>query len=136
MENNQETALTTFASNAKTYTTLKAESIEDKKKLYNARKHCDVKLKDIKGQEIQVKDVFFSEYQKKDLDEAGNPRIGHTTILFGVDGKTYVTASNYFFNSIAQILNILGGTISEPITIKVVGVATKGQGEALSCEWL
>lgn len=133
---NKETALTTFASNAKTFTTLTSETIEDKKKLYNARKHCDVMLKDIKGQEIKVKDVFFTEYFKKDLDESGNPRIGHTTILFGEDGKSYVTASNYFFNSIAQILDILGGKIEEPITIKIVGVATKGQGEALSCEWL
>ncbi len=133
---NQEKALTTFASNAKTFTTLKNQTIEDKKKLYNARKHCDVMLKDIKGQEIKVKDVFFTEYFKKDLDENGNPRIGHTTILFGEDGKSYVTASNYFFNSIAQILDILGGKIETPITIKIVGVATKGQGEALSCEWL
>ena len=133
---NQETALTTFSSNAKTFTTLKSQTIEDKKKLYNARKHCDVMLKDIKGQEIKVKDVFFTEYLKKDLDENGNPRVGHTTILFGEDGKTYVTASNYFFNSIAQILDILGGKIETPITIKIVGVATKGQGEALSCEWL
>lgn len=133
---NQETALTTFSSNAKTFTTLKSQTIEDKKKLYNARKHCDVMLKDIKGQEIKVKDIFFTEYLKKDLDENGNPRVGHTTILFGEDGKTYVTASNYFFNSIAQILDILGGKIETPITIKIVGVATKGQGEALSCEWL
>lgn len=133
---NQETALTTFSSNAKTFTTLKSQTIEDKKKLYNARKHCDVMLKDIKGQEIKVKDIFFTEYLKKDLDENGNPRVGHTTILFGEDGKTYVTASNYFFNSIAQILDILGGKIETPITIKVVGVQTKGQGEALSCEWL
>lgn len=135
MENNTN-ALSTFKATGKVFTTLQVESLEDKKKLFNARKACDVMLKDIKGQTITVKDIFVSEYEKKELDENGNPRIGHTTILFGEDGKTYVTASNYFFNTIAEIIGLNGGKLAEPITLKIVGKPTNGKGEALSCEWL
>lgn len=135
MENN-ENSLSIFKGTGKVFTSLKSESIEDKKKIYNASKSCDVFLKDIKGQEIEIKDVFITEYTKKDLDENGNPRIGHKTILFGTDGKTYVTCSNYFFNSLAQILSAYNGQITNPIKIKIVGVQTKGAGEALGCEWL
>lgn len=133
---NKENGLSIFKGTGKVFTTLKSESIDDKKKIYNASKSCDVFLKDIKGQEIEVKDAFITEYEKKDLDDNGNPRIGHKTILFGTDGKTYVTCSNYFFNSFAQILSAYNGQISEPIKIKIVGVSTKGAGEALGCEWL
>lgn len=135
MDNN-ENSLSIFKGTGKVYTSLKSESIEDKKKIYNASKSCDVFLKDIKGQEIEIKDVFITEYTKKDLDENGNPRIGHKTILFGTDGKTYVTCSNYFFNSLAQILSAYNGQITTPIKIKITGVQTKGAGEALGCEWL
>lgn len=135
-EQEQTNALATFKNAGKNFTTLKTDTLEAKKKLFNARKNCDVMLKDIKGQEIEVQDIFFSEYEKKDLDENGNPRIGHTTILFGTDGKTYVTASNYFFNTIAEILSYSNGKIEQPIKLKIVGKATNGKGEALSCEWL
>lgn len=135
-EQEQTNALATFKNAGKNFTTLKTDTLEAKKKLFNARKNCDVMLKDIKGQEIEVQDIFFSEYTKKELDENGNPRIGHTTILFGTDGKTYVTASNYFFNTIAEILSYSNGKIEQPIKLKIVGKATNGKGEALSCEWL
>lgn len=135
-ETNESNALTIFKGAGKTFTTLKAETIEDKKKIYNASKACDVFIKDIKGQEIEVKDAYITEYEKKDLDENGNHRIGHKTILFGTDGKTYVTCSNYFFNSFAQILSAYNGKISTPIKIKIVGIPTKGAGDALGCEWL
>ena len=134
MEN--EKGLTTFKGTNKSFTSLKTDTLEEQKKLFNARKQCDVMIKDIKGQEIEVQDYFFSEYEKKELDENGNPRIGHTTILFGTDGKTYVTASNYFFNTIAEILSYSNGKIEQPIKLKIVGKATNGKGEALSCEWL
>lgn len=128
--------LAIFKGTNKSFTSLKTDTIEEQKKLFNARKQCDVMIKDIKGQVIEVKDYFFAEYEKKELDDNGNPRIGHTTILFDVDGKTYVTTSNYFFNTFAEILSYTNGKIETPIKIKIVGKATNGKGEALSCEWL
>ena len=134
MENNQ---IMQINNNARTFSTIKAETKEDKKKLYNALQNCDVMIKDIPGQEITFDGVYVNEYQKTDLKEDGTPRIGHKTILFGTDGKTYITTSNYFFNSISQILGANGGVSKDdPITIKIVKKATKGQGEAIAAEWV
>jgi len=134
MENNQ---LMVTSANGKVFTTVKAETKEDKKKLYNALQNCDVMIKDIPGQEITFDGIYVNEYQKTELKEDGTPRIGHKTILFGTDGKTYITTSNYFFNSISQILGANGGVSKDdPITIKIVKKATKGQGEAIAAEWV
>lgn len=134
MENNQ---LMVTSANGKVFTTVKAETKEDKKKLYNALQNCDVMIKDIPGQEITFDGIYVNEYQKSELKEDGTPRIGHKTILFGTDGKTYITTSNYFFNSISQILGANGGVSKDdPITIKIVKKATKGQGEAIAAEWV
>lgn len=134
MENNQ---LMVTSANGKVFTTVKAETKEDKKKLYNALQNCDVMIKDIPGQEITFDGIYVNEYQKTELKEDGTPRIGHKTILFGTDGKTYITTSNYFFNSISQILAANGGVSKDdPITIKIVKKATKGQGEAIAAEWV
>lgn len=134
MENNQ---LIVTSANGKVFTTVKAETKEDKKKLYNALQNCDVMIKDIPGQEITFDGIYVNEYQKTELKEDGTPRIGHKTILFGTDGKTYITTSNYFFNSISQILAANGGVSKDdPITIKIVKKATKGQGEAIAAEWV
>lgn len=134
MENNQ---LMVTTANGKVFTTVKAETKEDKKKLYNALQNCDVMIKDIPGQEITFNGIYVNEYQKSELKEDGTPRIGHKTILFGTDGKTYITTSNYFFNSISQILGANGGVSeSDPITIKIVKKPTKGQGEAIAAEWV
>lgn len=135
MDNEVKNELATFKSTGKSVTTLKGETLEDKKKLYNAIQNCDVRINDIVGQTIKVKDVYIREYEKKDLDDNGNPRIGHTTILFDVDGKSYVTASNYFFNAIAQILSAVG-KLEKPIDIQIVKKPTKNGTESLSAKWV
>lgn len=135
MDNELSNQLTVFKGSAKTISTIKGESVEDKKKLFNAIQSCDVRINDIVGQTIEVKDVYIREYEKKDLDENGNPRIGHTTILFDKDGKSYVTASNYFFNAITQIL-VAVGKLDNPIKIKIIKKATKSGTEALGAQWV
>lgn len=134
MENNE---LMVTSANGKVFSTIKAETKEDKKKLYNALQNCDVMIKDIPGQQITFDGVYINEYQKSELKDDGTPRIGHKTILFGTDGKTYITTSNYFFNSISQIIAANGGVSKDdPLTIKIVKKATKGQGEAIAAEWV
>ena len=135
MENEISNELSVFKGNAKTISTIKGETVEEKKKLYNAIQNCDVRINDIVGQTITVKDIYVREYEKKDLDENGNPRIGHTTILFDEAGKTYVTASNYFFNAITQIL-VSVGNLDTPIKIKIIKKPTKNGTESLSAQWV
>ena len=134
MANNE---LMVTSANGKVFSTIKAETKEDKKKLQNALQNCDVMIKDIPGQQITFDGVYINEYQKSELKDDGTPRIGHKTILFGTDGKTYITTSNYFFNSISQIIVANGGVSKDdPLTIKIVKKATKGQGEAIAAEWV
>lgn len=135
MENNQ---LMVNSANGKVFSTIKAETKEDKKKLYNALQNCDVMIKDIPGQQITFDGIYINEYQKAELKEDSTPRIGHKTILFGTDGKTYITTSNYFFNSISQIIAANGGVSKEdPLTIKITKKATKnGKGESFVAEWV
>ena len=48
------------------FTTLDLTDVENKKTLYNALQQCDVKLNDIKGQTIEVCNLFI---EKKDVAE-------------------------------------------------------------------
>lgn len=119
MENNQ-IQVANPTSNTKTYCSVKAETRAEKIKLFNDLKECDFKLNDVVGNTIAIKDVFFQEYEKEDK-ETGEIRLGHRTILFAEDGKTYVTASNYLYNTLRQILNVFGApnTWSEPLKVEV-----------------
>ena len=109
--------------------------LEDKKNmvaLYNSLQECDVKIADIKGSEIEVIDVFVEKKEVAQRDEKTDEVITDEetgevktktrfrTILFGSDGKTYVSAAYGVYNSLRQILPIFGNPSKEnPITVKV-----------------
>ena len=133
----ESTALTTnnmIQGTANTYCSVKAETMADKKKLYNALEACDVILNDIVGQKINVKDVYIQEFPRTNK-ETGEPMSnGHRVILFDDKGKTYVTASNYFFVSLVKVLNAFGepNTWKEPLAIEITKRPTKGGNQCLS----
>lgn len=117
----------------KAFCSVKAETRAEKIKLFNALKECDFKLNDVVGQKIDIKDVFYQEYEKEDK-ETGEVRLGHRTILFAEDGKTYVTASNYLYNTLRQILNVFGApnTWSEPLKVEVAKQTLKDGKSSLT----
>lgn len=100
--------------------------------LYNSLQECDVKIADVKGSEIEIVDVYV---EKKEVaqrdektgeilhdDETGDvlTKTRFRTILFGSDGKTYVSAAYGVYNSLRQILPIFGNPSKlNPITVKV-----------------
>ena len=118
---------------AKAYCSVKAETRAEKIKLFNALKECDFKLNDVVGNKINIKDVFYQEYEKEDK-ETGEVRTGHRTIIFGDDGKTYVTASNYLYNTLRQIISVFGTPAEwgEPLTVEVVKQSMKDGKSSLS----
>lgn len=118
---------------AKAFCSVKAETRAEKIKLFNALKECDFKLNDVVGQKINIKDVFYQEYEKEDKD-TGEVRTGHRTIIFGDDGKTYVTASNYLYNTLRQIISVFGTPAEwgEPLTVEVVKQSMKDGKSSLS----
>lgn len=128
------TALTISNNKSSVYCSVKAETMEEKKALYNALESCDVKLNDIVGQKVKVKDIYIQEYPRVNK-ETGEPMTnGHRVILFDDEGKTYVTASNYFFVSLAKVINAFGDpkTWKEPLEIEITKRTTKGGNSCLS----
>lgn len=136
-ENNNERALITQdesifqSANKKMYCTMDLEDKANKAALYNSLQECDVKLNDIKGSTIEVVNIFIEEKEvavrdeKTDeviYDEEGNvqTKTRFRTILFGSDGKTYVSAAYGVYNSLKQIIPIFGNPSPEnPIKVKV-----------------
>lgn len=100
--------------------------------LYNSLQECDVKLNDIKGTTIEVSDVFVEKKEVAERDEKTDEVIydeetgevktktRFRTILFGTDGKTYVSAAYGVYNSLRQIIPIFGNPSKDnPIKVKV-----------------
>ncbi len=119
------------SANKKMYCTMDLEDKANKAALYNSLQECDVKINDIKGTTIEVVNVFIEEKEvavrdeKTDevlRDEEGNvqTKTRFRTILFGKDGKTYVSAAYGVYNSLKQIIPIFGNPSEEnPIKVKV-----------------
>lgn len=120
--------------NLATYCSVKAETMEEKKALYNALESCDVVLNDIVGQTINVKDVYIQEYPRTDKTTGEPISNGHRVILFDDQGKSYVTASNYFFISLIKFLNTFGSpeTWKEPVPIEIAKRPTKSGNPCLT----
>ena len=114
------------------FCTMNLEEKENMVALYNSLQECDVKIADVKGQEIEVVDVFVEKKEVPQRDEKTDEIIfdeetgevktktRFRTILFGSDGKTYVSAAYGVYNSLRQILPIFGNPSKDnPITVKV-----------------
>lgn len=130
--------------NVRRITTLDLSSKENQIKLYNADTSCDVKLFDIKGQELTIVDVFVEEKNVVARNEKDEPIINEVTgevktkknyriVLFGDDGKTYVSTAYGIYNSISRICGIFGNPSKEnPIRVEVGTRKVKnGIGESL-----
>lgn len=131
-EENQENSVLVNPNN-RVYCSFKPKSTEERKKLFNSLESCDIILNDIVGQKITVKDVYIQEYPRTDKETGEKMSNGHRTIIFDDKGKTYVTASNYFFVTMAKLFNSVGtpDTWNEPMEIEITKRETKSGGKAL-----
>lgn len=120
------------SNNMKKFCTMNLEEKENMVALYNSLQECDVKLNDIKGSTIEIKDVFVEKKEVAERDEKTGEilrdketdevvtKTRFRTILFGTDGKTYVSAAYGVYNSLRQIIPIFGNPSKEnPIKVKV-----------------
>lgn len=137
-----DVALTLLTKEPTKYCTLDLSVHENQVALYNCLQKCDVRLIDIKGQTIEIENIFIERKDvvaKNDKDEdIINEKTGevmtkpkYKTVLFGTDGKTYVSGAYGIYNSISQIISIFG-TPSKDHPYKVT-IATKSlkTGETL-----
>ena len=118
--------------NKEMFCTMNLENKENMVALYNSLQECDVKVNDIKGSTIEVVDVFVEKKEVAERDEKTDEVIvdeetgevktktRFRTILFGADGKTYVSAAYGVYNSLRQIIPIFGNPSKvNPIKVKV-----------------
>ncbi|MEE3324817.1 MAG: hypothetical protein VZR33_05730 [Methanosphaera sp.] len=107
----------------KIYSSVKANTVEEKKAVYNALEKCDVLLNDIVGTEINIKDFYIEERQREEEDEStGEVKqiTKYRTILFDMDGKTYATGSYGVYNALRRICMVYGEpTWTEGVMVKV-----------------
>ncbi len=109
--------------NLNIYSSIKANTVEEKKNVYNALEKCDVLLNDIVGTEINVKDFYIEERHKEEVnEETGEVKsvVKYRTILFDLDGKTYATGSYGVYNALRRICLVYGEpTWTEGVMVKV-----------------
>lgn len=120
------------STNKEMFCTMNLDDKENMVALYNSLQECDVKINDIKGQTIEVVDVFVEKKEVAERDEktgevVRDPETDEVvtktrfrTILFGSDGKTYVSAAYGVYNSLRQIIPIFGNPSKlNPIKVKI-----------------
>lgn len=133
---NEEKAVAVVKNEAVTETGTKIQvetTIQDKKEIFNIENgDIEVKLNDIVGQEIILKDVFMkrveSKLKQEDIEfneETGeiitDTKISIITILVDEEGKKYVTASKIFAMSMFNLTRTFGvEDIQKGIKIRII----------------
>jgi len=120
MEENKN-ELTLFSGvKSKVYCSKNAETVEEKKELFNALESCDALLNDCVGQEIEIKDIYVEEKEVVD-DATGELKTKFRTIIFDVTGQTYATGSYGIYNILRKLIQIYGlpENWESPIKVKV-----------------
>lgn len=120
MNENNSQLMKANAPTDQSYCSIVTNTEEEKVKLFNALESCDARLNDEVGSIIYIRDVYINAYQKTDK-QTGETHPAHRTILFDTDGKTHVTASNYFYVSLMKLMTVWGEptTWEKPKAIKI-----------------
>lgn len=111
---------------------------ENKIKLYNSLNKCDIRINDIKGQEIEIVGLYIEGkrlYERDDNDKIlYNEKTGealeknhYRTILFDKEGKTYVSSAYGVYNSIRTITQIFDLPSEENVIKVKVGTRPVGK---------
>lgn len=112
------------------YCSVKATSFAEKKLLYNSLKSCTDLLDNIKGEVLNLKNIYFKTfYSRKDKKDKAR------VILITDDGKSYVTGSFYVLRDLQQLFTFFGepSTWTEPLKVKVTTRPVE-KGNALQLE--
>lgn len=124
-----------FKNEKEMFTSLDLSSSENKKKLYNSLQKCDLRINDIVGQTIEFSDLFIEEKpittENETTGEVSTTK-KFRTILYGSDGKTYVSSAYGVYNSIKNIVSIFGlPTTESPIKVSISKRPTASGKETL-----
>lgn len=112
--------------NEEFYCSMKVETMEDRKNVFNAMGKCDYRLSDCLNKTINLKDVIAQRYTSVD-EETGEVIEKVRTIFIDADGTTYASASKGLFSSLKKLFALMGmpDTWESPIAIQVAETTTK-----------
>lgn len=149
MEENQEMQLVKIKNEGENGAIITTETtIQDKKEIFNLENgECDVKLNDIVGETIVVKNVFMkrivSKLSQEEIEineETGeiinDKKVSVVTILIDEDNVKYVTASKIFAIAMINLIRTFGiEEIQKGVEIKIIKKSIKNSpNKALSFE--
>lgn len=123
-------------------------TLQDKKEIFNVENgECDIKLNDIVGDIITVKNVFMKRIVSKlkeedmEIDEKTgeilkDKKVSVVTILIDEEGTRYVTASKIFAMAMLNLVRTFGvEEIQKGVAIKIIKKSISGSAnKALSFE--
>lgn len=108
-------------------------TLQDKKEIFNVENgECDIKINDIVGETINVKNIFMKRIVSNLKDEdieineqtgeiINDKKISVITILLDDENKKYVTASKIFAMSILNLIRTFGvEEIQKGVQIKII----------------
>lgn len=147
MEENQEMQLVKIKNEGENGAIITTETtIQDKKEIFNLENgECDIKLNDIVGETIVVKNVFMrrivSKLSQEEIEvneETGeiinDKKVSVVTILIDEDNVKYVTASKIFAIAMINLIRTFGiEEIQKGVEIKIIKKSIKNSpNKALS----
>lgn len=100
------------------YCSMRAETVEQKKLLYNATASPNYRLKDFINQIVKIKDLYMEMVQV--ADEDGTVSDVPRCILIDVDNMTYAATSYGIYNAICRLVKVFGQpTWENGVAVKV-----------------
>lgn len=104
---------------ALTFCSVKADTKDDKIKMYNAMNNPDFKIGDFINKKLTIKDVLVEIVEIVD-EETGECNRQPRTVIIDMDGHGYMAMSNGVFNSVKNLINVFGApTWPEGVTVEV-----------------
>lgn len=95
-----------FQSAVTMYTSMKCETIEEKKALFNTINSPDHSLSEYLGKVIDIKDVFCEPVQMENLE--GETVICPRVVIVDKKGETYQSVSFGVYNALTKLMAIFG----------------------------
>lgn len=97
----------------------KADTLDQKKRLYRAMTNPDAKLSDCINMVINLTDAYV-EWAEVTHDQTGGVEQVPRVVLFDADGKTYTATSKGIYNSLYRLFVVFGVPHWEtPIPVKI-----------------
>ena len=126
---------------------MKCETIEEKKSVFNAINNPDFRISDYINKTINVKDVMVEMVELEQTDETNKPIIDESTgeiqmttapriVLIDDKGKSYQCVSIGIFSALKKIMKLFGyPTWETPLKLSIKQI-TKGKRSMLTIEML